>query len=279
MLRAAARSAIVSRCVRGIDAPRPARDEPRRPARRAARRGPRGHGLPGRRLRRAGVRLRAAGGRRRRLPQRGDRRGLGAGQGHAATATCAGPPSATPAGTSQTNVGYSTPEHRAAIAAHGVSPLHRMSFQSIAYSAARASRPVRRTQNACLHVLEREERARGVEHHADRVEAELRRVRTAAARPASHSRAMRRTWRRLRRPIDASGLERPARSRAGDRRLDLAEDEVALDRPRPGPARRSGCGSCGRRARSRAPPGGRAARRSPAAPSARRASVMARLAS
>jgi ribonuclease HII len=32
-----------------------------------------------------------------------------------------------------TNVGYSTPEHRAAIVAHGVSPLHRMSFASIAY--------------------------------------------------------------------------------------------------------------------------------------------------
>jgi ribonuclease HII len=32
-----------------------------------------------------------------------------------------------------TNVGYSTPEHRAAIAANGVSPLHRMSFASIAY--------------------------------------------------------------------------------------------------------------------------------------------------
>ena len=32
-----------------------------------------------------------------------------------------------------TNVGYSTPEHRAAIAAEGVSPLHRMSFASIAY--------------------------------------------------------------------------------------------------------------------------------------------------
>jgi ribonuclease HII len=32
-----------------------------------------------------------------------------------------------------TNVGYSTPEHRAAIAAKGVSPLHRMSFDSIAY--------------------------------------------------------------------------------------------------------------------------------------------------
>jgi ribonuclease HII len=34
----------------------------------------------------------------------------------------------------ETNVGYSTPEHRAAIAANGVSPLHRMSFQSIAYT-------------------------------------------------------------------------------------------------------------------------------------------------
>ena len=31
------------------------------------------------------------------------------------------------------HVGYSTPEHRAAIRAHGVSPLHRMSFQSVAY--------------------------------------------------------------------------------------------------------------------------------------------------
>lgn len=33
----------------------------------------------------------------------------------------------------ESNVGYSTPEHRAAIAARGVSPLHRMSFASIAY--------------------------------------------------------------------------------------------------------------------------------------------------
>ena len=32
-----------------------------------------------------------------------------------------------------THVGYSTPEHRAAIARQGVSPLHRMSFQSTAY--------------------------------------------------------------------------------------------------------------------------------------------------
>ena len=32
-----------------------------------------------------------------------------------------------------TNVGYSTPEHRAAIATNGISPLHRLSFASIAY--------------------------------------------------------------------------------------------------------------------------------------------------
>jgi ribonuclease HII len=32
-----------------------------------------------------------------------------------------------------THVGYSTPEHRDAIKRHGVSPLHRMSFQSMAY--------------------------------------------------------------------------------------------------------------------------------------------------
>ncbi|MEX1142110.1 MAG: ribonuclease HII [Thermoleophilaceae bacterium] len=31
------------------------------------------------------------------------------------------------------HVGYSTPDHRAAIATHGVSPLHRMSFNSTAY--------------------------------------------------------------------------------------------------------------------------------------------------
>ena len=34
----------------------------------------------------------------------------------------------------ETNVGYSTPEHRAAIRQNGISPLHRMSFQSIAYT-------------------------------------------------------------------------------------------------------------------------------------------------
>ena len=34
----------------------------------------------------------------------------------------------------ETHVGYSTPEHRAAIEAHGISPLHRLSFQSVAYA-------------------------------------------------------------------------------------------------------------------------------------------------
>ena len=33
----------------------------------------------------------------------------------------------------EAHVGYSTPEHRAAIEPHGVSPLHRLSFQSMAY--------------------------------------------------------------------------------------------------------------------------------------------------
>jgi len=33
----------------------------------------------------------------------------------------------------ESNVGYSTPEHRAAIKANGISPLHRLSFASIAY--------------------------------------------------------------------------------------------------------------------------------------------------
>jgi ribonuclease HII len=34
----------------------------------------------------------------------------------------------------EAHVGYSTPEHRAAIERHGISPLHRLSFQSVAYS-------------------------------------------------------------------------------------------------------------------------------------------------
>jgi ribonuclease HII len=39
------------------------------------------------------------------------------------------------------HVGYSTPEHRAAIERLGVSPLHRMSFQSMAYQQLALERP------------------------------------------------------------------------------------------------------------------------------------------
>ena len=42
-----------------------------------------------------------------------------------------------------THVGYSTPEHRAAIERLGVSPLHRLSFQSIGVPAARRWRRLR----------------------------------------------------------------------------------------------------------------------------------------
>ena len=55
-----------------------------------------------------------------------------------------------------TNVGYSTPEHRAAIAEHGVSPLHRMSFQSIAYTQLHLAALER-----VLHVVERHQRPAG----------------------------------------------------------------------------------------------------------------------
>ena len=74
----------------------------------------------------------------------------------------------------ETNVGYSTPEHRAAIAANGISPLHRLSFQSIAYQQlaidAYAATPAPWRSRACildapservLHVLERQSRPPG----------------------------------------------------------------------------------------------------------------------
>ena len=39
------------------------------------------------------------------------------------------------------NVGYSTPEHRDAIREHGISPLHRRSFASIAYTVRPLAKP------------------------------------------------------------------------------------------------------------------------------------------
>ena len=50
-----------------------------------------------------------------------------------ATATCTTPTASIPGWSFAEHVGYSTPVHREAILRQGVSPLHRMSFQSLAY--------------------------------------------------------------------------------------------------------------------------------------------------
>ena len=63
----------------------------------------------------------------------------------------------------ETNVGYSTPEHRAAIRANGISPLHRMSFASIAYT--------QLDLEGVFDVVEGDELAVPVDQHAYRVEA------------------------------------------------------------------------------------------------------------
>ena len=133
VMRAAASSVIVSRCVRGIDAARPPQDEPRGAAHGAAR----------------------CGGARRvclvdgfNVPEFGfEQRAVIDGDCRSAAIAAASVLAKVsrdrymrraaerhPGWDFETNVGYSTPEHRAAIAANGVSPLHRMSFQSIAYT-------------------------------------------------------------------------------------------------------------------------------------------------
>jgi hypothetical protein len=63
-----------------------------------------------------------------------------------------------------TNVGYSTPEHRAAIRANGISPLHRMSFASIAYT--------QLDLEGVFDVVEGDELPAGVEDQAYGVEAD-----------------------------------------------------------------------------------------------------------
>jgi len=66
------------------------------------------------------------------------------------------------------NVGYSTPEHRAAIVAHGPSRLHRRSFASIAYSQLELGEEFDLKRGA--NVLVVEDAARAVEAHADHIE-------------------------------------------------------------------------------------------------------------
>ena len=73
-----------------------------------------------------------------------------------------------------TNVGYSTPEHRAAIQERGISDLHRRSFQSIAYQQLgilEAGGQAARLESA-LDVVHAQQLARGRQQDADRVEAE-----------------------------------------------------------------------------------------------------------
>jgi ribonuclease HII len=64
----------------------------------------------------------------------------------------------------ETNVGYSTPEHRAAIRANGVSSLHRRSFASIAYT--------QLDLEGVFNVVEGDEVPAGVDDHPYGIEAD-----------------------------------------------------------------------------------------------------------
>jgi hypothetical protein len=75
------------------------------------------------------------------------------------------------------NVGYSTPEHRAAIREVGISTLHRRSFNSIAYSqleltGSDADAELLAASEGVAEVLEVDHSARGVEADPDHVEAQ-----------------------------------------------------------------------------------------------------------
>ncbi len=74
-----------------------------------------------------------------------------------------------------TNVGYSTPEHRAAIRANGISPLHRMSLASIAYT--------QLDLEGVFDVVEDDELPPGVDDHAYGVETDVLRQALMAASP------------------------------------------------------------------------------------------------
>ena len=133
MLRVATAVAVTSRCVRGIDERGPAQDEPRGAVGRAA---------PGGRSRAAcacrdGFPVPATGFEQRPV--------VGGDATSAAIAAASVIAKVSrdrfmrrmeeryPGWEFATHVGYSTPEHRAAIEKLGVSPLHRLSFQSMAY--------------------------------------------------------------------------------------------------------------------------------------------------
>jgi ribonuclease HII len=70
------------------------------------------------------------------------------------------------------NVGYSTPEHRAAIAENGISDLHRRSFASVAYRQLALDGDLPPELEGVANVLDVEEVATAIEEDADSVEAD-----------------------------------------------------------------------------------------------------------
>ncbi len=111
------------------------------------------------------------------------------------------------------HVGYATPEHREAIERLGVSPLHRLSFQSMAYQQlSLVTTPLHGLERA-LEVLEADQAPGRVERDADRVEPQRVGVRAVgpldqpAAGHLAHLRALARADRRragCRRPGSAA---------------------------------------------------------------------------
>ena len=119
---------------------------------------------------------------RRRPHQRRDRRRLGARQGDPRPLHARRAAPDHPGWGFEEHVGYSTPEHRAAIDELGISPLHRRSFPVVAYTqlgprtaehhrpGARERSRRRRRQNAARSRVDDDRRGRG---DADGVEADL----------------------------------------------------------------------------------------------------------
>ena len=70
------------------------------------------------------------------------------------------------------NVGYSTPEHRAAIAENGISDLHRRSFASVAYRQLALDGALPPELEGVADVVDVEEVAAAIEEDADGIEAD-----------------------------------------------------------------------------------------------------------
>ena len=233
----------MSRCVRGIDdrGLHVTNLAAMRDALRAGR--PARLHLPHGRLPGAGLRLRAARGDQRRRHVRRDRRRLDPRQGLARSLHEARR-ELHPHWDFASHVGYSTPEHRAAIEAHGVSAAAPAELPERGLPAARDL--TARGSERALEVLEADEPAARVEDDADGVEAQaLGERRGRAPRRDSrghppHARLLGRAQRVPRRP-------RP-------RRVLTSTNTSVPRRSRSGRARRSGCGGCGPRSRSRAVP-------------------------